>query len=83
VNAWTVAAIALLAAYVPAGWVCLRGAPMDRLVGFQMSGTLTLVLLVVIAEAMGRPGFVDLAVVLSVLSLPGGLALARVMERWT
>lgn len=82
-NAWTVAALALLGAYLPAGYVCVRGAPMDRLVGFQMGGTLTLVLLLVLAEALARPGFVDLAIVVSVLALPGGLALARVMERWT
>lgn len=82
-NAWTLAAIALLVAYLPAGWVCVRGAPMDRLIGFQMGGILTLVLLLVVSEVTARPSFVDLAIVLSVLSLPGGLALARVMERWT
>lgn len=82
-TAWLVAAVVLLGAYVPAGVVCLRGAPMDRLVGFQMASTLTLALLLVLAQATHRSGFVDLALAYAVLSLPAGLALARLMERWT
>jgi multicomponent Na+:H+ antiporter subunit F len=83
VSAWTIAAVALLAAYVPALVVCLKGPPMDRLVGFQMSGIVTVFGMLVLAEALSRPNFVDLAFLLALLSLPGGLALSRVMERWT
>lgn len=82
-NPWTIAGIALLVGYLPAGIVCVRGAPMDRLCGFQIGGLISIVLLLVLSEALGRPGFVDLSIVLTMLALPGGLALARVMERWT
>jgi multisubunit Na+/H+ antiporter MnhF subunit len=39
-------------------------------------------ILLLIAEAMGREPFADLGLALALLSFGGGLAFARFLERW-
>ena len=60
-NEWTVAALALLAGLVPCGAVCLRGSPVDRLVGLEMAGTVDTLVLLVLAEAYDQAIYFDLA----------------------
>jgi multicomponent Na+:H+ antiporter subunit F len=61
--------------------VCLRGSPVDRLVGLELAGTVdTLVLL--LAQAYDRAIYFDLALALALLSFAGGLVFARFLERW-
>jgi multisubunit Na+/H+ antiporter MnhF subunit len=61
--------------------VC-RGQPMDRVVGLQLAGVLATLTAVVLAIATGRTIVLDVALVLAVLTLIGGLAYARFLERW-
>jgi multicomponent Na+:H+ antiporter subunit F len=82
VNAWLLAALALLIGLVPCGLVCLRGTPMDRLVGLELAGTVNTLILLVLAEAYHQAIFFDLAVVLALLSFAGGLVFVRLLERW-
>jgi multicomponent Na+:H+ antiporter subunit F len=78
---WSVAALALLAGLVPCGVVCLRGGPVDRLIGLELAGTVdTLILL--LAQAYDRAIYFDLALALALLSFAGGLVFARFLERW-
>ena len=81
-NAWLVAATVLLLGLVPCGVVMLRGSIVEALVGLQMAGILETVVLVVLAEGFHRPPFFDLALVLALLALAGGLVFARMLERW-
>ena len=61
--------------------VCLRGSPVDRLVGLELAGTVdTLVLL--LDQAYDRAIYFDLALALALLSFAGGLVFARFLERW-
>lgn len=81
-NAWLIAAIVLLTGLVPCGALLLRGSIVSALVGLQMAGILQTVVLLLLAEGFHRPPFFDLALVLALLSLAGGLVFARMLERW-
>jgi multicomponent Na+:H+ antiporter subunit F len=82
VNAWLVAAVALLVGLVPCAAVCFRGTPMERLVGLELAGNVDTLILLVLAEGYHQAIFFDLAVVLALLSFAGGLVFARFLERW-
>ena len=81
-NAWLLAALALLIGLVPCAIVCLGSTPMERLVGLEMAGTVDTLILLVLAQAYHQAIFFDLAVVLALLSFAGGLVFARFLERW-
>jgi multicomponent Na+:H+ antiporter subunit F len=82
VNAWLVAAVALLVGLVPCAVVCFRGTPMERLVGLELAGNVDTLILLVLAEGYHQAIFFDLAVVLALLSFAGGLVFTRFLERW-
>ncbi len=79
---WSLAALALLAGYVPCAWVVARGKVMDRFVGVQLAGQLTALVLFCTALASDQPGFADLAIVLVLLSFIASLLFAHFFERW-
>ncbi len=81
-NAWLMAATILLLGLVPCAAVMLRGSTVEALVGLQMAGVLETVVLLLLAEGFHRPPFFDLALVLALLTLAGGLVFARMLERW-
>lgn len=63
--------------------VLLRGRHLsDRLVALQMLSLLTVLALLILAQAMSRPSFFDLALALAILSFPGALLYAHFVERW-
>jgi multicomponent Na+:H+ antiporter subunit F len=82
VNEWLLASLALLAGLVPCGLLCLRGDPINRLVGLEMAGTIDALVLMLLAEGFGRPIYFDLALALALLTFAGGLVFARFLERW-
>jgi multisubunit Na+/H+ antiporter MnhF subunit len=75
--------LALCAGLLPCAMVCLRAKdPLERLVALQMAAVLVTLALVLLAEAMQRSLFLDLALTQALLSFGGGLVFARFMERW-
>ena len=81
-NAWLIAATVLLLGLVPCAIVMVRGSIVEALVGLQMAGILQTVVLLLLAEGYHRAPFFDLALVLALLALAGGLVFARMLERW-
>ncbi len=80
---WLLAEIGLLLAVIPCAYVIVRGPTLsDALVGLQLGGTIAVLALVVLAQAMSRPSFYDLAIVTAVLSFASGFMLAHFLERW-
>jgi multicomponent Na+:H+ antiporter subunit F len=79
---WLIAGAVLLAAAVPLLWVCLKRSIFEALVALELAGTITTLVLLVIAEGTHRQPFFDLALVSALLSFGGGLAFARFLERW-
>jgi multicomponent Na+:H+ antiporter subunit F len=81
-NAWLIAAAALVFALIPCGILCFKGAPMERVVGLEMAGILDCFILLLLAQGFNNPNFYDLAVALALLDFGGGLVFARFLERW-
>ena len=79
-NEWEIAAIVLMAAIVPCVAVCTFATAAAALAALEVAGTLATTALIVLSEGFHRQPFVDLAVVLAVLSVVGSLAFARLME---
>lgn len=81
-NAWLIAATALMVTLLPCLWVCVRRGPLDALVALELASTITTLVLLVLAQGYRRDPFMDLAVVSAVLSFAGALAFVRFLERW-
>ena len=79
---WMVAAISLLPPVGAALAAALRGPVGQRLVAVQLATALASLLLALTTWAFDQPSFIDLALTLTVLSLPGTLLMALFLERW-
>lgn len=77
-----IAAFAMLLALALPTWVAVRGALGQRLVALELCSVVTALVLVCLSLAFGQPSFLDVAVALVVLSLPGTLVLTVCLERW-
>jgi multisubunit Na+/H+ antiporter MnhF subunit len=80
-NAWEVAAIVLVAVTLPCIGVCVFAGATAALAAFEVASTVATTALMVLSEGFHRQPFIDLALVLAILSLLGGLAFARMMEQ--
>jgi multisubunit Na+/H+ antiporter MnhF subunit len=81
-NAFEVAATALLAGYVPLLWVVARRRPIDGLVALELGGAIGVLVLLCFAEGFHRSFEYGVAVVAAMLSWIGGLVIARFLGRW-
>jgi multicomponent Na+:H+ antiporter subunit F len=82
VNPWGLAAAGLAVAALPGLVLTLRGTTEDRLVGLQSLNVVVPLALVAAAMAADRSVYLDVALVVALVSLAGGLAYARLLERW-
>jgi multisubunit Na+/H+ antiporter MnhF subunit len=80
-NEWEIAAAVLGAGIVPCLGVCLFGHVMAALAALELAGTLLASALMALCEGFHRQPFIDLALLFALLSMIGGLAFARLMER--
>ena len=81
-NEWILAAIVLvLGGILPCLVVSVRASVMEGLVALELAGVISVLVLLLLAEGFQRQPFVDLALVLAVLSFVGTLAFVRYMER--
>jgi multicomponent Na+:H+ antiporter subunit F len=81
VNAYEWAAAVLLLPIAPCVAFCLRARPVDGLVGLQVSGSLTTVALLCLAEGYHRSSYFAVALVAAVSTWIGGLVVARFLAR--
>ena len=79
---WWIAALSLILCLIPCALACLRGDAIDRLVALEAATVIVSLVLLVIAEAMGRQSFADLGLMMALLSFAGGLVFARFLGRW-
>lgn len=77
-----IAALVLLLGFIPCGIVIMRAGIVDAVVALDLAGVLAALELVLLAEGLHRAPFFDLALVLAVLSIAGGLVFARFLGRW-
>jgi len=81
-NVWLIAAGALLIGLIPCGIVIVRRPVLEALIALELASVLNTLVLLLLAEGFHRGPFFDLALVLALLSLAGGLVFARLLERW-
>ena len=80
--AFVIAAVAMLAALVPAGVIMARGALADAGVGYEFITTVVVLVLVLVVDGFGRSGLFELPVLLAILLYGSGLVFVRALERW-
>lgn len=72
-NAWFAFCVVLVAAIGACGVLALRGPRLaDAFVALQLAGIAAMLLLIALAIGTRRPSFVDLGLVLALLSFPAG-----------
>ncbi len=79
---WLVAAGFLMIGLIPCGIVIASAPLMDRLVALEMAGVISVLIIMLLAQSYRQPSFHDLALTLSLLSLPAGLVFVFFFERW-
>lgn len=79
---WYAAALAFILAQAQLLWRLARGELLGALAALQTAQVCSVMALMCLAEGLGQPSFLDLAVALALLAAPGGLVFARFLERW-
>jgi multisubunit Na+/H+ antiporter MnhF subunit len=82
VNAFLVAATALLVGLVPLGAVAAARRPIDGLVALEAGGALLVLVLLCLAAGFHRSTYYSVAVVAALMTWIGGLVYARFLGRW-
>jgi multisubunit Na+/H+ antiporter MnhF subunit len=81
-NLWTGAVLALLPPLALAAALAWRGRPGQRFAAYQLAGSVTVLILTLMAFATDQSSITDLALTLVLLNLPGTLLLGVFLERW-
>lgn len=81
-NAFTIAALALLAGWLPLGYVVLRHRAIDGVIALELMGTVVVLVLLCLAAGFHRSYEYGVAVIAAVLSWLSGLVFARFLGRW-
>ena len=80
-NAWLLAGAGVSLSLLPCAAMCLRGGAERRLVGFQMTGIVVILALVIFTVVFSRMPFIDIALTASIMGFGGGLVFARFLEK--
>ena len=81
-NAFLVAALALLVGLVPLGAVAVVRRPIDGVVALEAAGAIVVLALLCFAEGFHRSTYYDVAVIAALMSWISGLVFARFLGRW-
>jgi multisubunit Na+/H+ antiporter MnhF subunit len=80
-NEWLVAVLVLLVALVPAAAVVFFSGPTSGLVSLQVAGSDATLILLLLSRGFDRQPFVDLALIMGVMSFIGSVVLAGFIEQ--
>jgi multisubunit Na+/H+ antiporter MnhF subunit len=81
-DAFAIAGTVLLAGFAPLLWCAYARRAIDGLVALELTGTLTVLVLMCFAEGFHRPFEFGVAAVAAVTAWAGGLVFARFLGRW-
>ena len=79
-NGWLWAAAALTAALVPLTVVAVRRPLVDAVVALEVAGSDAVLILMLLSEGTHRQPFIDLALVLALVSFAGAVAFVRFLR---
>ncbi len=77
-----IAALVMLVAFALSLAATLRGDVGSRLVASQLAAVLAVLFTVLLSASYGRDFYVDVAMMLVITVVIGGLVFARFLERW-
>ncbi|GJE50089.1 hypothetical protein GOFOIKOB_3131 [Methylobacterium tardum] len=81
-NLWTAAILALLPPLLLSAALAWRGRPGQRFAAYQLTGSVTVLILTLMAFATDQASITDLALTLVLLNLPGTMLFGVFLERW-
>jgi multisubunit Na+/H+ antiporter MnhF subunit len=81
-NIWLISSVVLLLLLLPATIASIRGGVLDCLIGVQLGGIITTLVFITIGIWTAESAYVDVAIVIAILSFCGGLVYAQFLERW-
>jgi multicomponent Na+:H+ antiporter subunit F len=81
VTSFVIAAAAMVVALIPCLVVLVRGDVMAAVVAYEAISSVTIVVLILLAEGFRRTGEFELPVLVAVLLLGSGLVFVRFLER--
>lgn len=81
-NAFTIAALGLLAGFVPLGVVVLRAREVDALVALELCGVLATLCLLCLGEGFHRGVYFDVPVISAAVTWISGIVFARFLGRY-
>jgi multicomponent Na+:H+ antiporter subunit F len=81
-NVWLLAVGLLQAGIFLCGVVCVRANLLRSVVAMEMASAIAVVSVALLAEAVGRPAWFDLAIALGLLSFPSGMVFLIFLEQW-
>lgn len=81
-NAFVVAAVAMLLGAIPCLIVVWRGSAMEALVGYETVSSIIVMVLLLLAVGFNRFGELEFPILLALLLFGGGLVFVRALERW-
>jgi multisubunit Na+/H+ antiporter MnhF subunit len=81
VNAFTIAALALLLGFVPLVVVCLRETELDGVVALELAGALAALVFLCLGEGFHRSSYFTVPVVAAALSWVSGMVFVRFFAR--
>lgn len=80
-NGWMGAAIVLLLALPPCGWIALTRSEQQRLVALDMTGVIGTLELMVLTIGFNRMPMMDLPLALALMSFGSGILFAHFLAR--
>lgn len=81
-NGFEVAAIALLAGFVPLGIVCLTSHVIDAVVALELAGSVLVMVLICLAAGFDRSVYFNLPVICALVVWVNGLIFVRFLGRF-
>lgn len=79
---WEIAVVALLPALSIPVLAALRGGSGGRLAAVQLASSVATVILALMTFAFDQSSFIDLALAVPLLTIPGTLVFTLFLERW-
>lgn len=80
-NAFTIAATALLLGFVPIGIVCLRERELDGVVALELAGAVAALVFLCLGEGFHRSSYLDVPIVCAALTWVSGMVFVRFFAR--
>jgi multisubunit Na+/H+ antiporter MnhF subunit len=79
---WLVASGILMLGLIPCGALAMRSDPGDGLIGLSAATVLVALALLLMSVGFARSIYVDVAVVVALLTFGGGMVFVQYLERW-